>query len=329
MATTRLLSSLSLWFVALFLAPNPGSVQAGDPDDPHIPRLARGLVDEDGDLLADPPDDPARWIDPRRLVFAYTPVEDPSVYRDVWAGFIEHLEMTTGKSVDFFPVQSNAAQLEAMRAGRLHVAAFNTGSTPLAVNMAGFVPFCMMADEEGGFGYEMEIIVPADSPVHKVSELKGKRIAFTAPTSNSGFKAPSLLLAKEFGMEAERDFQPEFSGKHDNSIIGVANRDYDAATVANSVLQRMVGRGVVEADRIRSIYRSETFPTSSYGTVYNLHPELAAKVREAFFSFKWEGSALAREFGEQGEAKFIPADYREHWRIVREIDAAMGVKYRE
>ena len=55
-------------------------------------------------------------------------------------------------------MQSNAAQIEAMRAGRLHIAGFNTGSNPLAVACAGFRPFAMMASEDGSFGYEMEII---------------------------------------------------------------------------------------------------------------------------------------------------------------------------
>jgi phosphonate transport system substrate-binding protein len=65
-----------------------------------------------------------------------------------------------GKKVQFFPVQSNAAQIEAMRAGRLHVAGFNTGSNPIAVACAGFKPFATMASADNTFGYEMEIIHP-------------------------------------------------------------------------------------------------------------------------------------------------------------------------
>ena len=67
------------------------------------------------------------------------------------------MEKVTGKKIQFFPVQSNAAQIEAMRAGRLHIAGFNTGSNPLAVACAGFKPFAMMASEDDSFGYEMEI----------------------------------------------------------------------------------------------------------------------------------------------------------------------------
>lgn len=285
--------------------------------------------DRDGDMVADAPADSKEWIDPATLVFAYTPVEDPEVYRGVWDEFLQHLASVTGKKVQFFPVQSNAAQLEAMRSGRLHVAGFNTGSNPLAVNCAGFVPFTMMADKQGAYGYEMEFIVPADSTVQKLEELKGKTIAFTSQTSNSGYKAPSALLATQYNMQAERDYKPAFSGKHDNSIIGVANKDYDGAAIANSVLNRMLARGVVEPEKLRSIYKSESFPTTGYGYVYNLSPELAEKVKQAFFSFNWDGTKLLEEFGKAQPAQeaFIPITYKEHWAVVRDIDAAMDVQY--
>ncbi|MCD8513751.1 MAG: phosphate/phosphite/phosphonate ABC transporter substrate-binding protein [Nitrincola sp.] len=289
--------------------------------------LSPRFTDANGDMVADAPTDPSQWVDPNTLVFAYTPVEDPAVYAEVWEGFLKHMEAVTGKRVQFFPVQSNAAQLEAMRAGRLHVAGFNTGSNPLAVNCAGFVPFTMMAREDGSFGYEMEIITRPDSGISSVEDIRGRSLAFTAPTSNSGFKAPSALLEAEFGMVAEVDFQPSFSGSHDNSILGVVNRDYDAAAIANSVLKRMISRDVVKPDSYTTIYTSQTFPTTGYGYVYNLKPELAEKIKEAFFTFEWEGSALQEEFKNSGEAQFIPITYQEHWEVVRTIDQAMGVTY--
>src|SRR3546814_6916721 len=91
------------------------------------------------------PIDESEWVDPDTIIFSYTPVEDPAVYQNVWDGFIKHMSEVTGKKVAFFPVQSNAAQLEALRSGRLHVAGVNTGANPIAVACAGFVPFAMMA----------------------------------------------------------------------------------------------------------------------------------------------------------------------------------------
>ncbi len=290
-------------------------------------QLDPRFTDNDGDLIADIPTDPSQLVDPSVLIFAYTPVEDPAVYAEVWAGFLEHMEAVTGKPVQFFPVQSNAAQIEAMRAGRLHVAGFNTGSNPIAVACAGFRPFAMMAAADGSFGYEMEIITYPGSGIESIEDIRGRTMAFTAETSNSGFKAPSALLAAEFGLEAETDFTPAFSGGHDNSILGVANKDYDAAAIANSVKARMIERGVVSADQLEVLYTSQTFPTTGYGVVYNLTPELQEKIKEAFFSFPWEGSALQEEFSRSGEAQFIPITFQDDWAVVRQIDEAMGVTY--
>lgn len=284
-------------------------------------------VDNDGDLIADIPANSSDQIDPNTLVFAYTPVEDPAVYAEVWADFLDHMADVTGKNVQFFPVKSNAAQIEAMRAGRLHVAGFNTGSNPIAVACAGFRPFAMMAAEDGSFGYEMEIITYPGSGIDSVEDIRGQELTFTSETSNSGFKAPSAILKAEFDMEAGRDFDSNFSGAHDNSILGVANEDYLVASVANSVKGRMLDRDVITANQTEVIYQSQTFPTTGYGTVYNLTPDLQDKIQESFFSYDWEGTPLAEEFGRNGEDQFIPITFQEDWAVIRTIDEANGVSY--
>lgn len=319
-------SSRPLWmvgFAATLLLAN-AAIAADD-----CPRgdLDERFCDADGDLVADTPTDAAQLVDPDTLIFAYTPVEDPAVYRQAWADFVDHMSEATGKEVVFFPVQSNAAQIEAMRSGRLHIAGFNTGSNPLAVNCAGFVSFTIMAATDGSFGYEMEIITHPESGIEKVEDIKGRQLAFTSPTSNSGFKAPSALLKAEFDMLQDRDFEATFSGKHDNSILGVANSDYDAASIANSVKLRMIEREVVAEADLKVLYTSQTFPTTGYGHANNLTPELQDKIKEAFFSFDWTGTSLEEEFSKNGEGQFIPITYQEHWDVIRKIDAANDVSY--
>ncbi|MGD8839754.1 MAG: phosphate/phosphite/phosphonate ABC transporter substrate-binding protein, partial [Gammaproteobacteria bacterium] len=267
--------------------------------------------DRNRDLVADLPLDSADWVDPDTIIFSYTPVEDPAIYAKVWDGFIKHMAEVTGKKVVFFPVQSYAAQYEAMRSGRLHIAGVNTGGNPVAVSCAGMVPFAMMASKDGSFGYEMEIIVPAGSDIKSPADIAGHTMAFTSPTSNSGFKAPSALLKSEFGLEADKDFKTTFSGKHDNSVLGVANKDYEVAAVANSVMNRMIDRKVVDPAKIKSIYKSATFPTTGYGYAHNLHPVVAAKIQQAFFTFDWEGSDLQKEFKKEG--RFIAINHKSDW----------------
>lgn len=280
--------------------------------------------DANGDLVADAPTDPAKLNDPSTLVFAYTPVEDPAVYADIWEPFIEHLEEATGRDVQFFAVQSNSAEVEAMRSGRLHIAGFSTGPTPFAVNLAGAVPFAIMGADDGQFGYKLQVFTQADSDIKEMADLKGKRVAHTSPTSNSGNQAPRALFPG-LGVVPDTDYEVTYSGSHDQSMLGVVAGDYDAAPVASEVVDRMAERGLYDPADVRLIWESDPFPTTSFTVAHDLDPELAEKIKQAFFSFQFEGTKLGEEF--QGVSKFIPITYKDQWAVIREIQANNGVEY--
>lgn len=280
--------------------------------------------DTNGDMVADLPTDESQWVDPDTLIFAYTPVEDPAIYSDIWQPFIDHLADVTGKDVRFFAVQSNSAQVEAMRSGRLHVAGFSTGPTPFAVNLAGAVPFALMGSDSGQFGYSLQVYTHVDSDIYEMTDLKGKRVAHTSPTSNSGNQAPRALFP-EMGVVPGEDYEISFSGSHDQSMLGVVAKDYDAAPVASEVVERMAARGLYDEADVRLIWESDRFPTTSYNHAYNLHPDLAEKVREAFYTFEFAGTELGEEF--EGVETFIPINYKDNWRVIRTIQKSNGVQY--
>lgn len=286
--------------------------------------LDQRYCDEDGDLVADRPKDAKLWQNPSTLVFSYTPVEDPAVYENVFAEFMAYLGKVTGKRVRWFPAESYAAQVEAMRSGRLHIAGVASGPTPFAVNLAGFVPVAAMQRADGSVGYTLQLITHRDSAIRSVTDLKGKRVAHVAPSSNSGDIAPRALF-KALGVEPGRDYQVLYSGKHDNSIMGVVNKDYDAAPVASTVVERMQARGMFKPGTLRVVYESKPFPRTAFGVAHNLAPELQEKIRDAFVSFDFKKSKLASEF--KDIERFGAIDYKEHWRDVRTIQKASGVSY--
>jgi len=282
------------------------------------------FCDANGDLVADAPTDESMLKDPSTLVFAYTPVEDPAIYEDIWTPFIDHLSEVTGKKVQFFAVQSNSAEVEAMRSGRLHIAGFSTGPTPFAVNLAGVEPFAIMGSEDGQFGYKLQVYTQADSDIKEMADLAGKRVAHTSPTSNSGNQAPRALFP-DLGVVPDQDYEVTYSGSHDQSMLGVVAGDYDAAPVASEVVDRMAERGLYDPAEVRKIWESDPFPTTSFTMAHNLDPELAEKVKEAFFSFDFAGTALGEEF--DGVSKFIPITYKDQWAVIRQIQASNGVEY--
>lgn len=276
--------------------------------------------DRDGDLVADVPDDRALWRDPPTLVWAYAPIEDPAVYAELFKPFTEHLASCLNRQIVYYPVESSAAEVHAMRSGRLHFAGFSTGSTVAAVNEAGAVPFAAKAVEDRMRAYRLVALVRADSPFQSLSDLKGKRVAHATPMSNSGNLAPRALFPRE-GLVPDIDYNPIMSGGHDRSILGLLNGDYDMAAVASDVLKRMQERDLIEPDQLRVLYESQPFPTSSFAYAHDLDPQLAADLKACFFNFAFPAQ-LQAEFN--GDTNFVPIDFNADWAVVREVIARVG-----
>jgi phosphonate transport system substrate-binding protein len=294
----------------------------------HRGKLDPMYCDENRDLVADVPKDRAKLANPDTLVFTYAPVEDPAVYENVWLDFLKHVERVTGKKARYFGLQNYAAQIEAMRSGRLHISGYSTGSTVYAVNLAGAVPFAIMKDVQGrAAGYHLALITQGNNDrITSIADLRGKRVAHVSQTSSSGHQAPVYLFSR-LGIVPGKDYQIVFSGKHDNSILGVANGDYDAAAVADTVLERMVNRGVVKASDVKTIYTSPVFPTAAFAHAHNLEPALAERIRQAFMTFAFAGTSMDKEFGKQGRVGFMPITYARDWEPVIGILDANGVVY--
>jgi phosphonate transport system substrate-binding protein len=286
-------------------------------------QLDNLYCDTNNDLVADVPNDPMKWRDPSALVWAYTPVEDPAVYANIFKPFTEHLTKCVGKRMVYYPVLSNAAEIEAMRSGRLHFAGFSTGPTGFAVNMAGAIPFAAKGVGTEVRGYNLIAIVKSSSPYKKLADLKGKKVAHTSPSSNSGNLAPRVLFPDQ-GLKTDEDYKPVMSGGHDKSVLGVGTGDYDMAAVASDVYDRMITRGTIKAADYRVIFRSAVFPTSSFAHSHDLKPELAAKLKQCFFDFRFSPE-MQKEFN--GDDRFLPITYQKDWAVVRDVAEKSGTPY--
>ena len=279
--------------------------------------------DENKDLVADAPADPKKWKNPGTIVFTYTPVEDPAVYESIFKPFTTHLSQCLSKKVVFYQVQNNAAEIEAMRSGRLHVGGFSTGPTAFAVNIAGAVPFGIKGTEKEFQGYNLIVIVKASSPYQKLSDLKGKKVAHTAPSSNSGHMAPLALFPAE-GLTPDKDYKIIFSGKHDQSVLGVGTGDYDAGAVASDVFHRMGVRGQIKESDYRVIYRSQKFPTSSFAYAHDLDPKLVDKMLGCFYEYRFPAE-MQKAF--DGADRFFPINYKTTWEVVRKVAEGSGQSF--
>jgi phosphonate transport system substrate-binding protein len=281
--------------------------------------LSLKFCDRDGDMLADPELDPKKWLDPYTLVFGYT--ENQALHEGARKALAQHIESATGKKVRFFLYRTNAAQLEAMRNGLLHIVGLNTGSVPIGVECSGFRLFSMAAKADRSYGYTMMLISWPGSGITKIKDLRDQTILFVTPTSNSGYKAPHVLLKSEHGMTEGIDYRVRFSGSHTKSILKIAHKEARVAAIADGVLTSMIASGKVKKSEIVVLYRSQPFPGTGYGYPYNLKPSLSQKIEKAFFDFAWhDANRTLKDVNKYHDALFIPAQYKEKWGVVRTID---------
>ncbi|HYO24931.1 MAG TPA: phosphate/phosphite/phosphonate ABC transporter substrate-binding protein [Lacipirellulaceae bacterium] len=284
-------------------------------------QLAAGYADADGDMLADPPA-ASDAKDPEELKFSYVSSGANEGAEQEWQELLAALKEKTGKNVTLVTYADTGEQLRALASGDLHVTAFSTGEAPVAVTTAGFIPVACFANASGDYRITMRIIVPADSPIEKLPDLKGRHVKFVRPRSHTGCTAALVLLMDKHNLQPERDYHWGFSFDHEKSIAGVAAKKVEAAAVASDILDRMIAAGDVQKDAIKVIYESEPFPPSVVGFAHNLTPELRTAITATLLEFDLKGTGLEKRYGASGAVKFASVNYKEDWKAVREIRSA-------
>ncbi len=254
---------------------------------------------------------------PDVLTIAFATIEDNSLYEQIYSKFILHLRQCIRKPVLLYPVYDEKQILQSLQEGKLHLVSLGAGATMFAVNQGSAVPFASRGSKmtkQKEF-YELWLITKKNAPYKQASDLKGKKIAHTTPTSNSGNLAPRVLFPG-IGLDADKNYTVEFSGRHDKSILGVKNGFYDGAAIASDVFQRMVFNQQIQEDAFKVLWRSKPFPTNSFSHHIKLAPKLVQKIKKCFLEYEFppQQAALLNY-----NTIFVPVNYKKDWDLVRKI----------
>ena len=223
----------------------------------------------------------------------------------------------------FYQVQSNAAEIEAMRLGRLHVGGFSTGSIAFAVNLAGAVPFAVKGDGKGIPGLQPDRSGEKDLTVHEARGPQGQESRpYRAVFQFRPHGADGAVPVGQ-GLTPEKDYKILFSGKHDQSVMGVNSGDYDAAAVASDVYHRMAGRGQIKEDRFphhlhvaRSSLTSSVLPTRTISI-----RRWQQKMVKCFTDYRYPPD-MQKAF--DGADRFFPVTFQKDWEVVRKVAEGSG-----
>lgn len=295
---------------------------------PVTNALSTEYTDTNKDLIADAPTDPAKLIDPPELLFCYVASEEHAANGDKFAPLTAALAKATGKTVRFVPLTDLDEQLAAMHDGMLHITAFNTGAVPIAVDAAGFVPVSVLGGESGPFKYQLKLLASSRSGIADMKQLAGEEVTLTEMGSNSGFKAPLVLLNQKFGLMPGRDYAIRYSGGHKQSLEGLMNGTYDVVAIADDILAREEKAGTISPTAYKVLFSSDPFPPACLGHAYNLKPELAKQIESVLTSFSLSGNSMGEHLKTPDQTRLVPISYAADFQIVRDIDNLIGYEHK-
>lgn len=150
-------------------------------------------------------------------------------------------------------------------------------------------------DRDSGASLKGVFLVPKDSPIESLAQLKGKKIAYVAKSSQ-GYIVQSYTL-RQAGVDPAKDIQAQFTQKLDRAVAVVLEGNADAAGVGDVVFSKLKGKMDLSSLRILS-----TSPATPNWVVVSLHPDKTPKIARALLKLK-PGSATAKTV--MGEKNFV------------------------
>ncbi|RJL16365.1 phosphonate ABC transporter substrate-binding protein [Paracoccus siganidrum] len=133
-------------------------------------------------------------------------------------------------------------------------------------------PVLTKQNMDGSTGYYAIGFARADSGIATIEDARGKSFAFAEPNSTSGYLVPGAELQEIVGPLADFFSDVRFSGGHEQSIVGVANGDFDAGVAwadglgdwedgyNSGAFRKAADAGLVDMNDITEIWRSKLIP---------------------------------------------------------------------
>jgi phosphonate transport system substrate-binding protein len=288
-------------------------------------HLAPEYSDSKGTLLADPPTDAKLLLTPDTLVVAH--YQDAGAMKQVvdWDEFQKALARATAKKVVLQEYQNSADDVAAVKESQIQIVALHAADSPYLVNHAGFIPVAVLGDDVAAHGNRLDLAVRTKSDVHSLADIKGHTLTCTAPDSITGYRAAVAILSQEAGLRPDVDYSISFSHGQKRSIEGLKSGEFEIVALSDEKVQSMQRAGSLSPADYHMIYQSEVIPRLTIGYVYNLQPELAAKVTKAVLDFKNEHGAQDEDSGES--MRFYPIDYKHDFEFVRRIDDSFDPRF--
>lgn len=265
---------------------------------------------------------PALSADPEKLNMVFVPASEKGDNQD-YESLIAIIETLAAIKIKPIRVTDYNAAVESMRAGRAHIAWYGGKTYIQAAEMAGAEAFAAGVRKGGDTaGYYAYFVVPVDSPLKALEDVRGQILGLNSIGSTSGDLIPQVELMKVgLSTKNEDDFAKVFyAGSHDACLLAAINKHVDVCGMSSRNFDARLADGTFKLEQVRIIHRSSLVPPPPLAYSKKLSVELRDRIKKATLEAHKHGT-IGGYGGEMSHyIEVTDADYD----LLREMDSLLN-----
>jgi phosphate/phosphite/phosphonate ABC transporter binding protein len=210
------------------------------------------------------------------LVFIIPPVENISFMYEKFLPLKDHLEKTLSRKIVLKVARNHREAVESLGSGQVHLAYLDPSAYCEAKSRYGVIPLAKPV-MGGSSTYRSVIVARKDSPINKIVEAKGGRLALGNIRSSSASLIPAVLF-KEVGI-ALADFSAvDYLEQEDRIALSVLAKRHDLGGMSERVARKYLDAG------LKIIKESEPIPQYTLCACACLTGEMRSAIQRALLS---------------------------------------------
>ena len=205
------------------------------------------------------------------------PTTDPGKVIRESQPLVAYLEREVGAKLDLTVPTNYAAVVEAIANDQVDIAYLGGFTYVQASKRSGVVP---LVQRERDREFHSLFITRIETGINSLSDLKGRQFAFGDVNSTSGHLMPEYFM-REAHVDPDAISKAIYTGGHDATALAVANRKVDAGALDETVYQKMVSEGRIDATNMKVFYTTPPFFDYVWAARKTLDPAIAESFSNA------------------------------------------------
>ena len=201
-----------------------------------------------------------------------------------YINLISITEKLTGLKIETIKVTDYNAAVEAMRAGRAHIAWYGGKTYIKAAEIANAEAFAAgVRPGETNANYYTYFVVKKESDLELFEDVAGKVLALNTIGSTSGDLIPQVELSKINLSTTNKDHFKKvyYAGSHDACLLSVLNEQADVCGVSSRNFEARLKDNTFSMEQVRIIHKSSPVPPPPLAYSKNIPLEDRNKIKKA------------------------------------------------